>query len=52
MHANLRLRQRLVFGALSVIGLGSIGSPGFAAAAYVPITPTMGDRTIMLTGMI
>jgi histidine ammonia-lyase len=50
MHANLRLRQRLVFGALSVIGLGSIGSPGFAAAAYVPITPTMGDRTIMLTG--
>jgi histidine ammonia-lyase len=39
----------LAFGAL-LMGAGGAGSLAFAASVYTPVTPTMADRTITLTG--
>jgi histidine ammonia-lyase len=50
MHAYPRLRQSLALGALTLLGPGGAGWPALAASAYTPITPTMSDRTITLTG--
>jgi histidine ammonia-lyase len=50
MPTCLRLRHFLALGTLSLIGVGYVGSPALAGAAYTPIAPTMADRTITLTG--
>jgi histidine ammonia-lyase len=47
MKARLRLPRHLVWGALTVMGLAPAA---FAAPSYMPIVPTMSDRTITLSG--
>jgi histidine ammonia-lyase len=47
MPTCLRLRHFLALGTLTLIGASS---PALAGSAYTPIAPTMGDRTITLTG--
>jgi histidine ammonia-lyase len=50
MHTHRRFRKYLALGALSLIGVGGAYSLALAGSAYTPITPTMSDRTITLTG--
>ncbi|TLY62533.1 MAG: aromatic amino acid lyase [Gammaproteobacteria bacterium] len=50
MCAYPRLRHSLALGALTLIGTGGVSLPALAAGAYTPITPTMAERTITLTG--
>src|SRR5437016_6575508 len=50
MHAYLGLPRYLTLVTLLVIGAASTHSRAFAASAYTPISPTMADRTITLTG--
>jgi histidine ammonia-lyase len=50
MHTCLRCWQYAAFGALALMGTGWVDSRAFAASVYTPITPTMADKTIMLTG--
>ena len=50
MHAYLGLPRYLTLVTLLVIGAAWTHSRAFAASAYTPITPTMAERTITLTG--
>jgi histidine ammonia-lyase len=50
MPACIRLRYYAALGTLTLIGLCRAGSPAVAASAYTPITPTLADKTITLTG--
>ncbi|TLY72392.1 MAG: aromatic amino acid lyase, partial [Gammaproteobacteria bacterium] len=50
MHAYLGLPRYLTLVTLLVIGASWTHSRAFAASAYTPISPTMADRTITLTG--
>ena len=50
MCAHPRLRHFLALGVVTLIGAGGVGLPAFAAPAYTPITPTVAERTITLTG--
>lgn len=45
----LRLQPLLALG-LTLIAVSCVGSPALAGSAYTPITPTMADRTVTLTG--
>jgi histidine ammonia-lyase len=45
-----RIRQFLVNGALALVAAGWGGQAALAAVAYTPITPTMADKTVTLTG--
>ena len=50
MHTYRRFRKCLTLGVLTLIGAGGACPLALAGSAYTPITPTMGDRTITLTG--
>lgn len=50
MRIHPRLRQHLTLGALALIGVSGAAPYAIATAVYTPITPTMADRTITLTG--
>src|ERR1700738_1229521 len=50
MNAQMRFHRYLTLGALTLLGTGLVHTSASAASAYSPITPTMADRTITLTG--
>ena len=50
MQIRLRRWQYAAFGALALMGAGWVDGQAFAASVYTPITPTMADKTITLTG--
>src|SRR5882757_10407582 len=50
MQIRLRRWQYAAFGALALMGTAWVDGQAFAASVYTPITPTMADKTITLTG--
>jgi histidine ammonia-lyase len=50
VHICLRRWRYTAFCALGLMGSGWVGSRALAASVYTPITPTMADKTIVLTG--
>ncbi len=50
MPTCLRLRQCVALGAFILIAAGRAGAAPSAAAVYVPIAPTLADKTVILTG--
>jgi histidine ammonia-lyase len=50
MQTSRRFRKYWALGGLTLIGAGGAYPLAFAGSAYSPISPTMSDRTITLTG--
>src|SRR5215831_16277694 len=50
MQITRRTCQRAALGALSLLASAGYAAPASTPPAYTPITPSMADRTITLTG--